>query len=59
MTRGCGLTEVSNYVSELMNLTADTHRPYVGRSAFAHKGGLHVDGISKDPRPTSTSRPRP
>ena len=43
------LTEASNYVSELMNLTPDTHRPYVGRSAFAHKGGLHVDGISKDP----------
>ncbi|WP_047865933.1 citramalate synthase [Rubrobacter aplysinae] len=43
------LTEASNYISELMNLTPDTHRPYVGRSAFAHKGGLHVDGISKDP----------
>jgi 2-isopropylmalate synthase len=43
------LTGVSNYVSELMNLTPDSHRPYVGRSAFAHKGGLHVDGISKDP----------
>jgi 2-isopropylmalate synthase len=43
------LTEVSNYVSELMNLTPDTHRPYVGRSAFSHKGGLHVDGISRDP----------
>ncbi len=44
------LTEASNYVAELMNLTPDTHRPYVGRSAFAHKGGLHVDGISKDSR---------
>jgi len=43
------LTEASNYVSELMNLTPDTHRPYVGRSAFSHKGGLHVDGISRDP----------
>src|ERR671926_545137 len=43
------LTETSNYVAELMNLTPDTHRPFVGRSAFAHKGGLHVDGISKDP----------
>ncbi|HZC18260.1 MAG TPA: citramalate synthase [Rubrobacteraceae bacterium] len=43
------LTEVSNYVAELMNLAPDGHRPYVGRSAFAHKGGLHVDGISKDP----------
>lgn len=44
------LTETSNYISELMNLTPDTHRPYVGHSAFAHKGGLHVDGISKDTR---------
>ena len=44
------LTETSNYVAELMNLTPDTHRPYVGRSAFAHKGGLHVDGIRQDPR---------
>jgi 2-isopropylmalate synthase len=43
------LTEVSNYVAELMNLTPDGHRPYVGQSAFAHKGGLHVDGITKDP----------
>ncbi|MEJ7631196.1 MAG: citramalate synthase [Rubrobacteraceae bacterium] len=43
------LSETSNYVAELMNLTPDGHRPYVGRSAFAHKGGLHVDGISKDP----------
>jgi 2-isopropylmalate synthase len=44
------LTETSNYVAELMNLTPDTHRPYVGRSAFAHKGGLHVDGIRQDPK---------
>jgi 2-isopropylmalate synthase len=44
------LSETSNYVAELMNLTPDTHRPYVGRSAFAHKGGLHVDGILKDPK---------
>jgi 2-isopropylmalate synthase len=43
------LTEVSNYVAELMNLTPDAHRPYVGRSAFTHKGGLHVDGVMKDP----------
>ncbi|MBV9455797.1 MAG: citramalate synthase [Rubrobacter sp.] len=43
------LTEVSNYVSELMNLTPDSHRPYVGHSAFAHKGGLHMNGIFKDP----------
>ncbi len=44
------LTETSNYVAELMNLTPDTHRPFVGRSAFAHKGGLHVDGVARDSR---------
>ncbi|MDQ3964941.1 MAG: citramalate synthase, partial [Actinomycetota bacterium] len=51
------LTEASNYVSELMNLTPDSHRPYVGRSAFAHKGGLHMDGISKDPATYEHVRP--
>ncbi|TCJ20670.1 citramalate synthase [Rubrobacter taiwanensis] len=44
------LTETANYISELVNITPDAHRPYVGRSAFAHKGGLHVDGITQDPR---------
>jgi 2-isopropylmalate synthase len=51
------LTEASNYVSELMNLTPDSHRPYVGHSAFAHKGGLHMDGISKDPATYEHVRP--
>ncbi|MHB1293729.1 MAG: citramalate synthase [Anaerolineae bacterium] len=41
------LTEVSYSVSEIANLNADDHAPYVGRSAFAHKGGLHVNALAK------------
>jgi 2-isopropylmalate synthase len=41
------LTEVSRYVAELANLALSSHLPYVGTSAFAHKGGLHVSGIMK------------
>jgi len=41
------LTEVSHYVSEAANLAPDTFSPYVGASAFSHKGGLHVSGLAK------------
>jgi len=41
------LTEVSRYLAELANLAPSNHLPYVGASAFAHKGGLHVSGIMK------------
>ena len=41
------LTEVAHYVSELANLALDTHLPYVGASAFAHKAGLHVAAMIK------------
>ncbi|MCU0503850.1 MAG: citramalate synthase, partial [Anaerolineae bacterium] len=41
------LTELSNFVSETANLASDPHQPYVGASAFAHKGGLHVAAILK------------
>ena len=41
------LTEVSHFVAEIANLNPDTHAPYVGRSAFAHKGGIHVAAIAK------------
>ncbi|GAB6138775.1 citramalate synthase [Halanaerobaculum tunisiense] len=43
------LTEVSRYVSEVANLNPPTHSPYVGDSAFAHKGGIHVSAILKEP----------
>ncbi len=41
------LTEVSHYVAELANLAPSGHLPYVGTSAFTHKGGLHVSGLLK------------
>lgn len=41
------LTELSRYVSELANLNPDTHAPFVGSSAFAHKGGMHVNAVVK------------
>ena len=42
-----GLTSLSRYVAELANLTHDDHLPYVGASAFAHKGGIHVAAMLK------------
>jgi 2-isopropylmalate synthase len=43
------LTEVSQFVAEVANQHPDPHAPYVGRSAFAHKGGIHVAAIAKVP----------
>jgi len=43
------LTEVSHYVSELANLTHKKNLAYVGESAFAHKGGVHVSAVMKTP----------
>ena len=45
--RLAGLTDLSRYVAELANLTHDDHLPYVGASAFAHKGGIHVAAMLK------------
>jgi len=44
------LTRISHFVSELANLSPDGHQSYVGKSAFAHKGGMHVSAISRDKR---------
>ncbi len=41
------LTELSHYVSEMANLAPNIRAPYVGQSAFAHKGGIHVAAILK------------
>ncbi len=41
------LTDVSHFVSEAANLAPDPYLPYVGVSAFSHKGGLHVAAVSK------------
>jgi 2-isopropylmalate synthase len=42
------LTEVSRQIFEIGNLTPSMNMPYVGESAFAHKGGLHVDALRKN-----------
>ncbi len=44
------LARLSRWVSELANLTPDEHQPYVGKSAFAHKGGIHASAIFRDER---------
>ncbi|OGR85416.1 MAG: citramalate synthase [Elusimicrobia bacterium RIFCSPLOWO2_01_FULL_54_10] len=41
------LTEVSRYVSEIANIVPNDHQPYVGFSAFAHKGGVHVSAMAR------------
>ena len=41
-------TRISHLVNELANLIPNNHQPYVGRSSFAHKGGIHVSAISRD-----------
>jgi 2-isopropylmalate synthase len=45
----CRLTEVAHYVAAVANQHPDPHAPYVGRSAFAHKGGIHVAAFAKVP----------
>jgi 2-isopropylmalate synthase len=42
------LTGVARLVSELANQAHDDRQPYVGRSAFAHKGGIHIDAARKN-----------
>lgn len=44
------LTKVSHFLFETANLTPTANMPYVGESAFAHKGGLHVDALRKSTR---------
>ena len=43
------MTGVSRYVADLANLPHPTRLPFVGRSAFAHKGGIHVSAVMRDP----------
>jgi 2-isopropylmalate synthase len=43
------LTEISHLIAEIANLTPDPHQPYVGRSAFAHKAGLHASALARQP----------
>jgi 2-isopropylmalate synthase len=42
------LTDLSRYVYEMVNMNFRPNQPFVGKSAFAHKGGMHVSGISRN-----------
>jgi 2-isopropylmalate synthase len=43
------MTRIAHAISEVTNVAPDTHQPYVGLSAFAHKAGLHASAIRVDP----------
>jgi 2-isopropylmalate synthase len=43
------LSELSRYVDEIANLVPNDSKPYVGRNAFAHKAGVHVSAIQRNP----------
>ncbi len=51
------LRKTSRYVYELANLVPNKHQPYVGNSAFAHKGGVHVSAIQRHPETYEHIRP--
>ena len=44
------LTEVSRFVAEVSNMSQRANQPFVGEAAFAHKGGVHVNAVMKNPR---------
>jgi 2-isopropylmalate synthase len=43
------LTFVARFVSEIANMTQNEKAAYVGNDAFSHKGGMHIDAVSKNP----------
>ena len=42
------LTSVARYIADRANLPLRNDQPFVGKSAFAHKGGVHVSAVLKD-----------
>ncbi|MBF2078371.1 MAG: citramalate synthase [Synechococcales cyanobacterium T60_A2020_003] len=51
------LTDSSRLISEIANLAPDDHAPFVGLSAFAHKGGIHVSAVERNPLTYEHIRP--
>jgi 2-isopropylmalate synthase len=51
------LRELSLFIDEMVNFIPDKHRPYVGESAFAHKGGIHVSAIRRNPETYEHMKP--
>ena len=52
------LMELSRFVSEVSNEFHNHRQPYVGESAFAHKGGAHIDGVIKNPQTFEHIKPK-
>lgn len=44
------LTQISNKIAEITNIALDNSMPFVGKYAFAHKAGMHIDGVLKIPK---------
>jgi len=44
------LTRLSHFVSEISNMAQRNDQPYVGSSAFGHKGGVHINAVMKNPK---------
>jgi 2-isopropylmalate synthase len=51
------ISEVSRFVNELANIRHNKYQPYVGASAFSHKGGIHVSAVVKNPETYEHIRP--
>ena len=51
------LASVASYVAEICNLSVSSHKPYVGASAFTHKGGLHASAIERFPQAYEHTQP--
>ena len=43
------ISPISHHIAEIVNITLDPHRPYVGTSAFTHKAGLHTSALARRP----------
>lgn len=51
------LSPISHHIAEVVNITLDPHRPYVGGSAFTHKAGLHTSALARRPDAYEHTRP--
>ncbi|MEW5949176.1 MAG: citramalate synthase [Thermodesulfobacteriota bacterium] len=51
------LSEISRFITEIANLPHNKYQPYVGASAFAHKGGIHVSAVQRNPETYEHIRP--
>lgn len=48
--RLASLTKTARFINEVMNVRLPANLPYIGKASFAHKGGMHADGVAKEPK---------